>query len=55
MTGDAGYVIGPLALGLLADIHGPVTALLVAALLLALAGAAFAVAAPETHRGRAST
>ena len=27
MTGDAGYVIGPLALGLIADIYGPVMAL----------------------------
>jgi MFS family permease len=53
MTGDAGYVIGPLALGLLADIYGPVTALVVAASLLVLAGVAFAVMAPETYRGRA--
>ena len=51
MTGDAGYVIGPLALGLVADIYGPVTALLGSAALLVLAGVAFAVLAPETHRG----
>ena len=50
MTGDAGYVIGPLALGLIADLHGPVTALLVAAFLLVLVGATFAMVAPETHR-----
>ena len=55
MTGDAGYVIGPLALGLIADVYGPITALLVAALLIVLVGAAFAVVAPETHRAKAST
>ena len=52
MTGDAGYVIGPLALGLIADIYGPVAALLGAAILLVLVGAAFAIVAPETYRGR---
>ena len=54
MTGDAGYVIGPLALGVIADIYGPVTALVVAASLIVLVGAAFAVMAPETYRGRAA-
>jgi MFS transporter, DHA1 family, multidrug resistance protein len=53
MMGDAGYVIGPLALGLIADIWGPVTALLVSATLLVAVGAAFALVAPETHRGHA--
>jgi DHA1 family multidrug resistance protein-like MFS transporter len=53
MMGDAGYVIGPLALGLVADIWGPVTALLVSASLLLAVGAAFALIAPETHRGHA--
>ena len=53
MMGDAGYVIGPLALGLVADIWGPVTALLVSAFLLVAVGAAFALIAPETHRGHA--
>ena len=53
MMGDAGYVIGPLALGLVADIWGPVTALLVSASLLVAVGAAFALIAPETHRGHA--
>jgi MFS family permease len=51
MTGDAGYVIGPLALGLIADLWGPVAALVVAAALLMGIGAAFALVAPETHRG----
>ena len=52
MTADAGYVIGPLALGLLADAHGPIAALLVSATLLVLAGAAFALVAPETYRSK---
>ena len=52
MTSDAGYVIGPLALGLIADLYGPVTALMGAAGLLVLAGAIFAAFAPETHGGR---
>jgi MFS family permease len=51
MTGDAGYVIGPLALGLIADLHGPVSALVVSALLLVIMGAIFALVAPETHKG----
>jgi MFS family permease len=50
MTGDAGYVIGPLALGLVADLYGPVTALVAPACLLVLVGAAFAMLAPETYR-----
>jgi MFS family permease len=52
MTGDAGYVIGPLALGLLADLYGGVVALAVSALLIVLVGVAFAVFAAETYRGR---
>jgi MFS transporter, DHA1 family, multidrug resistance protein len=53
LTADAGYVIGPLALGLIADWYGPVTAIVISAALLAIVGVAFAVLAPETHRGRA--
>jgi MFS transporter, DHA1 family, multidrug resistance protein len=52
MTADAGYVIGPLALGLMADVYGPVVSLLVAASLLLIVGAAFALLAPETLRRR---
>jgi MFS family permease len=52
MTADAGYVIGPLALGLIADFYGPVVSLLGAAALLLLVGAAFAILAPETHPRR---
>jgi MFS family permease len=54
MTADAGYVIGPLALGLIADLYGPVISLLSAAFLLLLVGALFALLAPETHPGRAA-
>jgi MFS transporter, DHA1 family, multidrug resistance protein len=53
LTADAGYVIGPLALGLIADWYGPVTAIVISAAMLAIVGVAFAVLAPETHRGRA--
>lgn len=52
MMGDAGYVIGPLALGLIADLHGPVAALVGAAAMLVAIGVSFGVLAPETHRGR---
>ena len=52
MTADAGYVIGPLLLGLIADLYGPVVSLLSAAFLLLLVGALFALLAPETHPGR---
>lgn len=53
MTGDAGYVIGPLALGLVADVWGPITALVISAALIIGIGMAFAVAAPETYGSRA--
>jgi hypothetical protein len=53
MMGDAGYVIGPLALGLIADLWDPVTALLVSSALIVAVGVAFALIAPETHRGSA--
>ena len=54
MMGDAGYVIGPLGLGLIADLYSPVTALLVAASLIAAVGVAFALIAPETHKAGAA-
>ena len=52
MTADAGYVIGPLALGIIADVYGPVPALVGSAFLLLLVGAVFALLAPETLRRR---
>jgi len=44
-----------LALGLVADLYGPVTALLIAASLIVGVGAAFAIVAPETHPASAPT
>jgi DHA1 family multidrug resistance protein-like MFS transporter len=50
MAGDAGYVAGPIALGLLVDLQGPETALVFSAVLLVLIALLFAVLAPETYR-----
>ncbi|MDP6709245.1 MAG: MFS transporter [Alphaproteobacteria bacterium] len=52
MIGDFGYVIGPIALGLVVDVVSPESALVVAATLLIVVGLAFAKLAPETYRGR---
>jgi MFS transporter, DHA1 family, multidrug resistance protein len=49
-VGDAGYVIGPLALGMVADLYGPTVALLLGASLVSGVGVVFAAAAPETYR-----
>jgi DHA1 family multidrug resistance protein-like MFS transporter len=46
MTADAGYIIGPPGLGLLADITSPATAIIAASVILVLLGAIFAVATP---------
>ena len=53
MTGDIGYVGGPLLLGLIMDLYGPETSLIVAAGLLVVMGGLFAAFAPETYRARA--
>jgi len=50
MAGDAGYVAGPILLGMLADSHGPDVALILSAALLTGAGILFAILAPETYR-----
>ncbi|MCP5150648.1 MAG: MFS transporter [Ectothiorhodospiraceae bacterium] len=50
MLGDLGYVIGPIALGLVVDLHGPQAAMLLGAGLLVLIGLAFGRFAPETYR-----
>lgn len=47
MTADAGYVVGPPGLGLLADVTSPSIAILAASALLILLGAIFALASPE--------
>ena len=52
MASDIGYVAGPLALGLIADLFGAMDALIAGAALMVLAGVAFAIWAPETYRGR---
>jgi len=51
MIADAGYVAGPLLLGLVVDLFGAMSALIMAALLIISSGAAFALFAPETYRG----
>jgi DHA1 family multidrug resistance protein-like MFS transporter len=51
---DAGYVIGPIVLGLVADGFGVETALATGASLLAGVGVLFAWRAPETYRGGAA-
>jgi DHA1 family multidrug resistance protein-like MFS transporter len=51
MLGDAGYVVGPLLLGLIVDIAGPITSLMIASTAMVLVGLAFALFATETHRG----
>lgn len=53
MVADLGYVIGPVALGFIADVGSPEIALAIAAIALILAGLVFAARAPETYRGRA--
>ncbi len=47
--GDAGYVVGPLVLGLIADQVGIAAAVYTAAGLLAIAGITFGLRAPETR------
>jgi MFS family permease len=48
MIADAGYVVGPIALGLIADAYGAAAALDATAVALALTAVAFALRAPET-------
>ncbi len=50
MLADVGYVIGPIAMGMLADFHGPKSAMIGAALLMLTTGAVFGLLAPETRR-----
>lgn len=51
MTGDAGYVVGPLAMGLIVDIYSTTVALLIGMAMTVGAGLAFAIWAPESHKG----
>ena len=52
MLSDVGYVVGPLALGLITDVLGADTALATAAVLLAAVALLFARYAPETFQAR---
>ncbi len=52
MLADLGYVVGPLLLGLVADLFGVEAALAGTAALLTFVALLFARFAPETHRGR---
>ncbi len=52
MMSDAGYVIGPLLLGFVADIWTPESSLVLSAALMVAIGAVFGLLAPETHRAR---
>jgi MFS family permease len=51
MMGDAGYVIGPLFLGMIVDHYGAIASLVLAAGLIVVVGAAFALLARETYSG----
>ena len=55
MMGDGGYVIGPLALGLVVDFYDSTVALLLCGALMFIVGAAFAIWAPETLPKKAAT
>ncbi len=50
MLADAGYIFGPLLLGLASDVLSVDTALYLTAGMVVLAGAVFAIFAPETYR-----
>ena len=54
MMMDAGYVLGPFALGLAVDLVSSEFALLVSAVMMVLSGLAFAIWAPETHKNRSN-
>ncbi len=51
LTSDIGYVLGPIAMGLIVDGSGPVVAVMASAALLILIGLTFAFLATESHRG----
>ena len=50
MLGDIGYVVGPILMGLVVDLHGPNMALYIATFILFSIGAAFARFAPESYK-----
>jgi MFS family permease len=50
MLGDIGYVVGPMLLGFIVDVHGTDAALYLASFLLVAIGVAFARFAPESYK-----
>ncbi|MBH67059.1 MAG: MFS transporter [Rhodospirillaceae bacterium] len=50
MLGDIGYVIGPILMGLVVDLHGTNMALYIATFILISIGTAFAKFAPESYK-----
>ena len=50
MLSDLGYVVGPIAMGYMADLVGPRQTVVWAGGLLLVVGVAFAILAPETHK-----
>jgi len=52
---DLGYVVGPVLLGFISDLHSPITALVVTSALLLASGMLFALRAPESLPGRLKT
>ncbi len=55
MLSDMGYVLGPILLGLIADLQGLDAPMWIAATALVLTAILFAMLAPETHAGRRRT
>jgi MFS-type transporter involved in bile tolerance (Atg22 family) len=49
MLADTGYILGPLLLGLAADIASPESALVATGAMVIISGLAFAVLAPESR------
>jgi MFS transporter, DHA1 family, multidrug resistance protein len=49
MTADLGYIVGPIGLGLLADLTSPATAIIAASVGLVLTGVLFGMLAPESR------
>ncbi len=52
MVGDLGYVVGPIAIGIIVDIQGPQSALVLTAVISVAIGLLFMKFAPETHSNR---
>ena len=53
MMADAGYVIGPILLGIIADIGGASAAMIAGSAMLVAIGIVFGLLAPDSYRGSA--